>query len=113
MPDHHEPFDYDVGYKKPPLHSRFRKGESPNPRGRPKGSANYLTLLRRVLDQKVAVTEDGKRRKITKIEAAMTQLLNKAALGDTRAFQATLKVVTLLGLKPEQETGGLTFIIEG
>jgi hypothetical protein len=43
----------------------------------------------------------------------MTQLLNKAALGDTRAFQATLKVVALLGLKPEQETGGLTFIIEG
>jgi len=109
-----EPFDYDVGYKKPPVHSRFPKGKSGNPRGRPKGSTNYLTLLRRVLGQKVTVTEDGKRRKITKLEAAMTQLLNKAALGDTRATQAMLKVVALLGLKPEQEKkGGLTFIIEG
>ena len=105
--------DYEVGYKKPPVHTRFQKGKSGNPRGRPKGSANYLTLLRRVLGQKVTITEAGKPRTITKIEAAMTQLLNKAALGDTRAFQATLKVVALLGFKPEKETGGLTFIIEG
>ena len=108
-----EPFDYDVGYKKPPVHSRFPKGRSGNPRGRPRGSTNHLTQLRRALDQKVTVVEDDKRREITKIEAAMTQLLNKAALGGSRAFQATLKVVALLGLKPEQEKGGLTFIIEG
>jgi Family of unknown function (DUF5681) len=113
MRKRNKPSSYEVGYKKPPVHSRFPKGKSGNSRGRPKGSANYLTLLRRVLGQKVAVTEDGKRRRITKIEAAMTQLLNKAALGDTRAFNATLKVVTLLGLKPEREKGGLTFIIEG
>src|SRR5216684_5885090 len=107
-----EPFDYDVGYKKPPAHTRFQKGKSGNPRGRPKGSSNHLTVLRRVLDQKVTVTEDGKRRKITKIEAAMTQLLNKAALGDSRATQAMLKVVALLGLRPEQSKPGLKFIIE-
>jgi len=106
--------NYDVGYKKPPVHSRFQKGRSGNPRGRPKGSANYLTLLRRVLGQKVTVSEDGKSRQITKIEAAMIQLLNNAARGDIRAFQATLKVVALLGLKPpdDDDDRTLIFVIE-
>jgi uncharacterized protein DUF5681 len=104
---------YESGYGKPPLHSRWPKGTSGNPRGRPKGSTNYLTILRRVLGQKVTLREGGKQRRITKIEAAMTQLLNKAAQGDSRAFQAILKVVVLLGVEPKQEKGGLTFIIEG
>ena len=104
---------YENGYGKPPVHSQWPKGTSGNLRGRPKGSTNHLTILRRVLGQKVTVVEDGKRRKISKLEAAMTQLLNKAAQGDTRACQAMLKVVALLGLKPEEPEGGLRFIIEG
>ena len=39
MSDDDQP-DYKVGYKKPPLHTRFQKGQSGNPRGRPKGSKN-------------------------------------------------------------------------
>jgi len=104
---------YENGYGKPPVHTRFPEGTSGNPRGRPKGSTNHLTILRRVLGQKVTLREGGKQRRITKIEAAMTLLLNKAAQGDSRAFQAILKVVVLLGVEPKQEKGGLTFIIEG
>ena len=113
MPKNLDNRPYEVGYGKPPLHSRFPKGTSGNRRGRPKGSTNHLAALRRVLDQKVIVVEDGKRRKISKLEAAMTQQMNKAAQGDTRACQAMLKVVVLLGLKPEEPERGLTFIIEG
>jgi hypothetical protein len=35
--------DYKVGYKKPPLHTRFKKGQSSNPRGRPRGLADKLS----------------------------------------------------------------------
>jgi len=56
--------DYKVGYKKPPLHTRFRKGQSGNPRGRPRGSKNFSTLLADALNEPVVVTEDGRRRKI-------------------------------------------------
>ena len=43
----------DVGYGKPPLHSRFQKGKSGNAKGRPKGSCNTLKLLNDVLEQKL------------------------------------------------------------
>lgn len=103
---------YEVGYGKPPVHSRWPSGTSGNKRGRPKGSKNHLTALRRILDQKITVVENGRRRRITKLEAAMSVQLNMAAQGNTRAFQATLKVVELLGLKPEQERPHVTLIIE-
>ena len=43
--------DYAVGYGKPPLHTRFRKGRSGNPRGRPKRATDLASLLSRALDQ--------------------------------------------------------------
>src|SRR3954452_22678400 len=41
---------YEVGYGKPPRHTRFEKGRSGNPRGRPKSSKNLATLLAAALD---------------------------------------------------------------
>ena len=37
--------DYEVGYKKPPIHTRFKPGVSGNPKGRPKGTKNLATDL--------------------------------------------------------------------
>jgi Family of unknown function (DUF5681) len=51
--------NYDVGYGKPPLHSRFKKGRSGNPHGRPKGSSNMSTLLDHALNEQVVVSENG------------------------------------------------------
>ena len=49
----------DVGYGKPPLHSRFQKGKSGNAKGRPKGSCNTLKLLNDVLEQKITIVQEG------------------------------------------------------
>ena len=60
--------DYAVGRGKPPVHIRFKKGQSGNPRGpRPK---NLPALLIEALNEKVVVTIDGERREITKREAS-------------------------------------------
>ena len=96
MPDDEES-DYKVGYKKPPLHTRFRKGQLGNPRGRPRGSKNFSTLLTEALNEPVIVTEDGRRRRISKRELGLRQLANKFAMAEAQATKM------LLGLMLERE----------
>ena len=87
-----------VGYGKPPEATRFKKGQSGNPKGRRKGSLNVATVFAQTLREKVIVNENGQRRTITKLEAAIKQLVNKAASGDLRALQL------LVNLSREAET---------
>ena len=81
---------YTVGFGKPPRRTRFKKGRSGNPKGRPRGSRTSLTLLQQALSELVVVTENGQRKQITKGEAMLKQLVNKAASGDPRAMQMLL-----------------------
>jgi len=75
--------DYEVGYAKPPRGRRFQKGQSGNPRGARR--KDLSTLLVAALNEPVYATIDGKRRKITKREAIVTQMVNKSADADLRA----------------------------
>jgi hypothetical protein len=82
--------DYEVGYGKPPHRTRFVEGQSGNPRGRPAGAKNIKTLLNKALNQLVIVTENGGRRKVSKREAIVTQLVNRSAKADFKAIQILL-----------------------
>jgi uncharacterized protein DUF5681 len=86
------PNEYEVGFGKPPAKSRFRKGVSGNPRGKPKGSLNSKTILARAFGEPVVVNQNGKRKKITKREAAYKQLINKGVSGDLRALIEVIKL---------------------
>jgi hypothetical protein len=79
--------DYEVGYSKPPRETQFEKGQSGNPSGRPKGTKNVASVLARELRTKVIITESGRRKSVTKLEAAMKQLVNKAIQGDLAALR--------------------------
>jgi len=95
------PRDYDVGYGKPPLHTRFQKGRSGNPNGRPRGRKNMATLLSAALDASIIVVENGRRKKITKREAIVTQLVNKSASADLKATQIVLAMLRELDALPD------------
>src|ERR1051325_3804945 len=84
---------YPVGYGRPPQQSRFRKGQSGNRRGRPRGSRNLATLVHQALEEKVVVTEDGRRRKISKRQAIVAQLVNRSAQADLKATQILLGLI--------------------
>jgi|HubBroStandDraft_1064217.scaffolds.fasta_scaffold233481_2 hypothetical protein len=75
-----------VGFGKPPKATQFKKGQSGNPKGRPKGKPNMATVILRTTQVKVPINEKGRRREVTKFEVAMMQLSNKAAGGDLRAL---------------------------
>ena len=79
------PADYEVGYGRPPSHTRFQKGRSGNPRGRPKGARNFGTELQEALGQTVLVREGGVARRVTRRGAVVLSLLAKALKGDVRA----------------------------
>jgi hypothetical protein len=89
--------DDPVGYGKPPKRSRFKKGTSGNKGGRPKGTKNLGTLIREEMNKRVSISENGQRRTITKAEAAIKQLINKAATGDAKAFQAMINISKEIG----------------
>src|SRR6516164_8302926 len=84
--------NYQIGYGKPPRHSRFKQGEpSANPRGRPR--KNMTALLVDGLNKKVTVTENGRRRKVTLREAITSQLINQSASADLRATKMLLDLI--------------------
>lgn len=95
---HKDKGDYKVGYQKPPKSTQFSKGHSGNPNGRPKGTKNWATVLNEALEQTVTVLVNGSSKQVTKLEAATTQLANKATQGDLHSIRL------LLQLMPGMET---------
>ena len=87
----------EVGYKRPPVKSRFRKGQSGNPTGRPKGQRNLGPVLAEVLRQTVTVKQDEKSERMSKGEAVIRVLLTKATKGDSRAIKAMLEFSDQIG----------------
>ncbi len=75
-----------VGYKKPPAETRFQKGRSGNPKGRPAGTRNFKTDLREELAEPVNVREDGSVTTVSSQRAILKQLRAKALKGDPRAL---------------------------
>ena len=83
--------DYEVGYGKPPKETQFEKGRSGNPKGRPKGSKNLATTFHEITQELIHMSENGKSRTVTKLEAIMLQLVNKAVSGDLKAAKEILQ----------------------
>jgi hypothetical protein len=77
--------DYEVGYKKPPTHTRFRKGRSGNPKGRPKGSRNLKADLEEELRERITVREGDRTRTFSKQRALVKAMLTRALKGDAKA----------------------------
>lgn len=85
--------DYEVGFGKPPKETQFKKGQSGNPKGRPKNRMNLGTALEAVFSMKVTITENGKTRKVPYAEAFVRQLAVKGLHGSTRDQLSILKAV--------------------
>lgn len=85
---------YKVGYKRPPTQTRYKKGQSGNPKGRPRKTQTAQDSAAKVLSKKVAIVVNGRVRKITILEAAIHQIAAKAVKGDLKATKFLIDNVT-------------------
>ncbi len=71
-----------VGYKNPPDHSKWKKGQSGNPSGKKTKSESLYQIMKRLADQEVVVQKNGIQMSMTQFEAMLTAILSKAMKGD-------------------------------
>ncbi len=83
---------YKFGYGKPPKHSRFKEGQSGNPKGRPKGSHNFKTDVKEMLEAPVRLREKGHGMTVPTQKAALLRLRQKALGGDARALDRLIEL---------------------
>lgn len=85
--------DYEVGYGRPPIATRFAAGNRANPNGRPRGSQSVGAVLRDIMRQKVAVSEHGKTRRIPTLEVILRRLASDAMRSDPAAVKLLISLV--------------------
>src|ERR1700722_639209 len=90
------------GFGRPPKRTRFQKGASGNPRGRPKKVSSFKTDLADELQEKILLTENGKERRITKQRAFIKTLTAAAIKKDIRAVNALLACMRYFGVGSEE-----------
>ena len=81
-----------IGYRRPPASTRFRKGQSGNPRGRPRGRRNEPPY-EAVLGQMVTIREDGVERRVTAAEAFLLHVTKRGLEGDGAAARAAMAAI--------------------
>jgi len=98
---------YEIGYRRPPKHGQFRKGRSGNPRGRPKGSKNLLTLLEKELSQPITVSENGKKQTITRLQAMVKRIVSDGLQGNLKSLMTVFEILRRSGKLEETDIESL------
>ena len=101
---------YEVGFGKPPKQTRFKKGRSGNPKGRPRKKPDLYGELTKVLRENVTVTIDGQSEKVTVQQALLLRLRDQALRGELWAGKLLQKVVAAL---PESESERAPIDLQG
>lgn len=100
---------FEVGYLLPPTENQFRKGQSGNPSGRPKGAKSLRTVIKEAASKKLSVVEDGKRKKKSKMDLMVTQMFNRAAQGEARFTQMALDQYSNIENRPAADRNSDVF----
>jgi hypothetical protein len=83
-----------VGPRQPPAATRFRKGHSGNPKGRPRKSrTDAVSAFDIVIDRTLTLTHDGKLREVTLEEALQHRTYREALSGNRSARREVLRMI--------------------
>lgn len=98
------------GYKAPPAEHQFTKGQSGNPRGRPKGAKGKRQIAERVLLEKLEVAEGDRKVQRTTLELILLTLRNKSFEGSNRAFKELEKFAAKYDPQPQVQRAGILLV---
>jgi hypothetical protein len=98
--------DYEVGYGRPPKATQFKKGQSGNPKGRPKRPRTLTKILDHVLNETIQVREGDGVRSMPAQEAVLYAQVVKAMKGDQRAFSTIMSLAKRCGLLRSRDGKG-------
>jgi Family of unknown function (DUF5681) len=102
-----------VGYKRPPVHTRFQPGKSGNPRGRQKGVRNFAADVKHSLEIPVTVNEKGRPKRVSTQVAVILRAREKALKGDARPLEMYLGLARMHNNDdPSGRSGGLEMTSE-
>src|SRR5437899_5071645 len=105
QPDGTQPSDgapaYVVGYGRPPVHARFKPGQSGNSRGRPKRQRNVRTVVEEALNQHITIREGNRTRSITRLDGVVLKVVAGALNGDQKAMTSLLALLRAVGMTAE------------
>ena len=87
----------EVGYKRPPVHSRFKPGQSGNPTGRAKGRRNLKTMFNQILNEQVSLRDGSEVRQVSKMEAVLRRVVVDAVKGDQRRMATEFRLAEPTG----------------
>jgi predicted phage terminase large subunit-like protein len=93
---------YEVGYGKPPKNTRFKSGQSGNPKGRPRGQRNLRTVVKEVLKEKITIREGERTRTVSRLDAIVRMTINNALKGDPKALTGFIQLIRPTGLMDEE-----------
>lgn len=82
-----------VGRGNPPVSGQFKTGQSGNPRGRPKRAKTFNNIIDAALQAKVTISENGRARKVSALEAIVLKQRNAALGGDPKACERIFRLV--------------------
>lgn len=108
-----KPEDYKVGYGKPPKATRFKKGQSGNPKGRPKNKRAEEIDALKILEEPVTATQNGRATKMQPFEAMLRQHVAKAVNGNLSSIKRVIKIFREHGILSEaitRSTGGVVVV---
>lgn len=83
--------DYKVGYGRPPKSHQFKKGQSGNPKGRPKYPTTIKEALVRNLSKKVTITEDGVHKRVIVLDVFVRQFVKEMLKCNMKAVEIFMK----------------------
>jgi hypothetical protein len=99
----HNTQDDDADRRQPPKDTRFKKGQSGNPTGRPKKVSSFRADLAAELQQRLVLVENGKQQRVSKQRAFVKTLVAAAIKKDIRAVNALLACMRTFGVGAEVE----------